>query len=450
MELVRRLRQANMVASTVAPPEAWRQLAQVPAHDVAAFVQQHLTRDGWHRVLQAKRHPGQPAAGTRLDLSNPTDFLDAVELALRPPVVATPEAPLAAASTDVLDEFVADRLPHMGRHLQGQVESLADAWWQPAESGGWFASPRGLWLRLSRGLRRTPAEAQVEAALREAALYSARTMGADAERDRTLARVDRLRAELRRQLKVFCEEEGLPLPKPYSREEAYALHLLTPYFVSLAEAERAIARRGSALARRQIALEGERTEARINHQLLPELLDTLYRVDPLREGFLREQIRHRSALIVSGVVAGVGGTLWGLVEGSLDVLTEGLSRYAPVLAPPLLVGVATLVAQTVAYGVPASGGLLAGFVALAAWNTLLTLIVTATIYGSWQYLAGRRPKATGAARTRTERKDHQGHGMEGTGAATGGSLVVGDVLGSQPGNGHPHAHAESGSADGQA
>ncbi len=35
-------------------------------------------------------------------------------------------------------------------------------------------------------------------------------------------------------MKVYFEEEGVPLPRPYSRDEPYSLQLLTAYFVSRA------------------------------------------------------------------------------------------------------------------------------------------------------------------------------------------------------------------------
>jgi hypothetical protein len=245
---------------------------------------------------------------------------------------------------------------------------------------------------------RARAQAQIESTLSEAALYAARMVGTDAERDLSLARVDRLRMQLRQQLQVYCEEQGIPLPKPFSSEEAYCLHLLTAYFVSLAEAEQAIAKRGSTLARRQIALEGERAEASLNSQLLPELLDTLSEVDPLREGFLREQVRHKSALMVSGVVGALGGSLWGLVESVTDVLSGGITRYAPVVAPPLLVALATLVAQTIVSGPPLTWAMLLDFTLRALWNGTITLGVTIVIYGCWQYFSHRQPRRNASPR----------------------------------------------------
>ncbi len=64
---------------------------------------------------------------------------------------------------------------------------------------------------------------------------------------------------------------------------------------------------------------------------------------------------------MSGVVGALGGSLWGPVESVTDVLIGGVSRYAPVVAPPLLVAPATLAAQTIVSGSPLTWAVLPDF-----------------------------------------------------------------------------------------
>ncbi len=448
-DLLNRLQAVHILDASWSPPDAWDRQVSLPVADVAATIRQYLSKDGWHQVIAAVRHPDHAATERSLDLSDPSDFLAAVELALAQGAVAQ-DTPAVKETSDVPAVVAGEGTTSMAEGLPEQDQSPGEALSQPAGHGAWLLSPRALWARLNAFVMRAHATAQIDGALNDAALYSARMRATDAERDISLARIDGLRAHLRRQLKVFCEEEGLPLPKPYSREEAYLLHLLTAYFVSLAETERAVAKHGSALARRQIALEGERTEARINSQLLPELLEALYEADPLREGFLRERMRHRSALIMSGLVGGLGGAMWGLLEGALDVLVAGLIRYAPVIAPALLIGLATLVALTVSNGPPLQVGFLMQYLTRALWNTVLALGVTATAYGCWRYFAARVPTGTGRGARVKSGQVGETLVAEVVGDGTQTSRAVDAVLHGRAGNGRSADRPGSNPASGQA
>jgi hypothetical protein len=234
------------------------------------------------------------------------------------------------------------------------------------------------------------------------------------EQEAILARVGKLREQLHRQLVVFCNEQGLPIPEPYSREEAYCLHLLSAYFVSLAEAEESVAKQASSLARRQIALEGKRAEAALDSKVLPELMDILLQVDPLVEIFQRERVRHKGALMAGSVIAAVGGVFWGVVEGVNDVFISGIARYAPVVAPPLLLGLVTLVAQTITNGVPLSWEMLGNYLVHAFWNSALALGATLVVYGCWQYILKRDRVADLTTQPTALEPPGDGNGVEAT------------------------------------
>jgi len=274
--------------------------------------------------------------------------------------------------------------------LDRQVRDLMQEQLEPAGVTTWLLSPRALINRLSARARRARTETQIKSAVSEAALHTARMVGTDTERDVALKRVEQLREQLEEQLRVFCEENGLPVPRPYSREEAYCLHLLNAYFVTMAEAEGTIARRGAALARRQINLEGQRAETRMDGRLLPELLEGRRESDPLRESLLRERMRHRLALLIGGAIGALGGGLWAVLESLSEVLVTGIARYAVVVAPALLIGLVTLVAQTLAYSGPLTLGIVGEFLARALWNGALGLGAAILVYGCWLYYAAQR------------------------------------------------------------
>ena len=401
LQLIARLREAQMIQGEITPPGEWILRSEVSVAGLVDLLKEHLSKEGWRRIVEAIRQHNRETEGPLWDLARPTDFLAAVEETL-----ARQQAPSETEELAVSD---------LSQALQRQVQSLMRERMKPAGLQGWLLSPRALIARLSARARQARTEAQIESALSEAALYAARMAGTDAERDVALTRVERLRQQLRPQLEVFCEEQGLPLPKPYSREEAYYLHLLHAYFVALAEAEDAIARRGAALARRQIALEGERAEDRINSRLLPGLVETRREINPLREALFRERMRHRIAMLVGGVIGAVGGGLWGVVESVTDLLVGGIARYAPVVAPALLVGLVTLVVQTVVYRGPFTLGVVAGFLFRALWNGLLTLGATILAYGCWLYIVSRRqePSASNPT-TETEAQEEQNNDAEAT------------------------------------
>ncbi len=441
IQLMNQLHEAAMLRNGFTPPTDWMQLTEVSTGELADVVQGHLSKKGWQRVLDATRYHNHEIAGSPWDLSRTSDFLAAAELALTRREVTVHCKKRNVALKEIFANLPAERISSLTRNLQRQMQVLIHALMKPTGVGDWLLSPKALWTRLSAHAMRARAEAQIESTLSEAALYAARMVGTDAERDLALARVDRLRTHLRQQLETYCEEEGIPLPKPFSREEAYCLHLLTAYFVSLAEAEQAIARRGAALANRQIALEGDRAEAHMNSQLLPELLDTLCEINPMREGFLRERVRHKSALMVSGVVAVVAGGVWALIESVSEVLIAGMTRFAPVVAPPLMVSIATLVAQTITQGPPLTWESLLDFTARALWNGILTLGGTLTVYGCWQYFNSRQPKGDTSAQEAATQAG-RGNDVESTEGVAQRGRSMGSLPIDQLHTGQPADHPE--------
>jgi hypothetical protein len=319
------------------------------------------------------------------DISQPADFIAAAELAL---------TRWEEASRDEL-AAVDDWAPSLRR----QVKTLMQSQLEPVGITAWLLSPRALINRLSARARRAHSETRIESAVSKAALQTARMVGTDTERDEALKRVELLRRKLGEQLLVFCEENGLALPRAFSREEAYCLHLLNAYFVALAEAEGMIAQRGTALARRQIALEGERAKARMDGRLLPGLMDSWQEINPLRESLFRERVRHKLALLVGGVFGAIVGSLWSIVESISNVLIAGVARQAVVIAPALLIGLMTLVAQTLAYSGPFTLHVITQFLARALWNSTLALGATILIYGCWLYFTSKRNHMTSEVRT---------------------------------------------------
>jgi hypothetical protein len=376
LRLLSQLEGAGMLKNSLTPPGEWILWSEVPTGDLVSALHEHLSKTGWQRILEALHWHNRQTDESLWDLSRTEDFVSAVELALARWEEATGDEP------SVTEDWVPA--------LQRQVKDLMQAQLRPASVYAWLLSPRALVGRLSARARRARTETQIENAVSEAALHAARMVGTDTERDVALTRVEQLREQLDGHLQVFCEEQGLPLPRPYSREEAYCLHLLNAYFVALAEAEDAIARRGASLARRQISLEGEQANARMDRQLLPGLLDAQREVNPLRESLFRERTRHKLSLLIGGLLGAVGGGLWGAVESVSDVLIAGVARYAAVVAPALLVGLLTLMAQTVAYSGPFTPGVVAQFIVRALWNGSLALGGTILVYGCWLYYVDQR------------------------------------------------------------
>ena len=359
------LKEAGLLGYAFKPPAEWESMSGVSSGELATTIRQHLTTSGWHQVIGAMRTHQQQSPELPWDLSKADDFLTAVKVAL-----------------------AREYSWPLGKPRKTQLQKMQ------VNGDGWSLSPVNLYAKLTAHARHAQAKAQREGALSQAALYTARMEGKKVERDRALGQVDRLRDQLQRQLQVFCQEQKIPLPAPYSNEEAYCLHLLAAYFVSLAEAEKVIAKRASTLANRQIAIEGERAEATIDARLLPSLLDSLGEVNPLREGFLRERIRHKIALTAGAIVGAFVGFFWGVVESVSEVVIVGVSHYAPVVAPALLVGLATLVAQTIAKGVPLMLDLLLQYLIRALWNGCLAFGVTLVVYGCWQYFQARDMRST--------------------------------------------------------
>ena len=383
--LINRFERAEMLNTPLRPRGEWILRSEVLVADLATTLHAHLSKNGWRRIVEALHWHNRQTGAPPWDISQPADFIAATELAL---------TRWEEASKDEL-AMIDDWAPSLRR----QVKTLMQSQLEPVGVTAWLLSPRALINRLSARARRAHSETQIESAVSEAALQTARMVGTDTERDVALKRVELLRKKLGEQLRVFCEENGLALPRAFSREEAYCLHLLNAYFVALAEAEGMIAQRGTALARRQITLEGERAKARMDGRLLPGLMDSWREINPLRESFFRERVRHKLALLVGGVFGAIVGSLWSIVESISDVLIAGVARQAVVVAPALLVGLMTLVAQTLAYSGPFTLHAITQFLARALWNGTLALGATILIYGCWLYFASRRNHMTSEART---------------------------------------------------
>lgn len=391
--LVEALRRTRMLNPVFKLPPEWSAQAEVAVAELVERLQSDLTRKGYHFLLEAMRVHNRQEPEDLWQITDAQDFLAAIQLALERQERLDQVEKGVVSIKELLIDIPGEKISNFARELQQQIHILSQALARSRNGNGWFFSPQALWLRLQARAKRLRAEAHIERTLSQAAQYTAHMVGSEVEREAVLARVDRLREQLRRQLEVFCQEHGLPIPEPYTREEAYCLHLLSAYFVALAEAEETVAKQASALARRQIALESRQAMANLDSNVLPKLMDTLLEVDPLIEVFLRERVRHRGALIASGVIAALGGVFWGIVEGVNDVFIAGITRYAPVVAPPLLLGLITLVAQTLRHGIPTSWEMLVSYFNQAVWNSALALGATLIAYGCWLYFARRGREA---------------------------------------------------------
>lgn len=390
MGLISRMRAAGMVVAAFSPPAEWVRWQEVPIEALCNTLQLYLTREGWRYLVRAQRQVNHDRPAEPLALSNPEDFLELVEQALENQIPAQESHRKSGETPPDFTLTQPAAVPTSGDGIAHRARQWLGSLTERMLTSESLPAPQATWVRLKAHAVRNDAQAQMERSLSEAARYAATMVGADAEREVVISRVEQLRNQMRNQLEVFCQEQGIPVPKPYSREEAYCLHLLTAHFVALVEAEAEIAKRGSALARQQIALEGERAAAHINQKLLPDLLDSLQQVNPLRERFLGEKVRHRSALLVGAVSAAVVGVILGVIEGISTVFLAAIARLAPVLAPASLVFLATLVAQTLALGGPPTLAMLPEFILSAAWNATLAFGVTLVAFGGWQYFTSRR------------------------------------------------------------
>lgn len=392
--LVEALRQSEMLDPTFELPPEWNTQAEVAVPELVERLSSRLTRKGYHYLLEAVRAHNRQEPESLWHIWIAQDFLEAIRLvAARQKILSQPEKRVVSIK-ELLIDIPGEKISNFAREIQQQLHIISQTLTRTQNGKGWLFSPRALWVRLQARARRLRAEAHIERTLSQAAQYTAHMVGSEVEREAVLARVDRLREQLRRQLEIFCEEHGLPMPEPYSREEAYCLHLLSAYFVALAEAEETVTKQAAALARRQIALESRQAMANLDSHVLPKLMDTLFQVDPLIEGFLRERVRHRGALITSGLIAALGGVFWGIIESVNDVFIGGITRYAPVVAPPLLLGLITLALQTMRFGVPASWEMLLRYLNQAAWISALALNATLIAYGCWQYFINRGREAS--------------------------------------------------------
>jgi hypothetical protein len=376
LRLINRLDNAGMLTDELAPRGNWILQSGVPEDEFARVLQQHLSKRGWQRVVEAMHQHNRANSGSQWDLAETSGFMAALNQALGQHQAAVG---VEAASTQDLTS-----------DMWQQVKGLMEEQLAPTNLTDWLLSPRALVKRLSARGRRAHTETQIEDAVTHARLQAARIVGTDAERDVALTRVDQLRRELGNQLDVFCEEHGLDRPQPYSREEAYCLHLLNAYFVALAEAEGTIAERGAALAKRQISLEGERAAVRMDSQLLPTLVTQRREVNPLRESLFRERVRHRVAMVIGGLFGAIAGGVWSVVEAVSDVFISAVARYAIVLAPALLIFLLTLVAQTVSYDALLTLNVISEFLVRALWNGTLAFGTTVLVYGCWLYYQSRR------------------------------------------------------------
>jgi hypothetical protein len=371
-------------------PEDWRNKREFSANELSNLIRGHLSREGWQRLLEAFRYHNHQPEVTLWDLSNASDFLETLEFALAYDEVTIWSGKRKDRSRSMIREIFGPRwIAGLAHGLGQSVRSWLARHSKPAPTSGQVSPPAAFIEWLGTRVNRARAEARANRALSQVASYVTRSLRNDMEREAFLQRVNWLRSQMQEQLEVFCEDEGIPQPKPHSREEAIYLHLLSAYFVALAEAEERLKQRSSQLAQRRIALEEQRIRARTNSEVLPELLEVLQETDPLREGLVRERIRHRIVLTVGGIATAIGSGLWGAVEAILDVLIAGISRFAPVMAPPMLVGLVTLVAQTLSLGIPLTVRDTILFFGRALWNATLALGATLIAYGCWLYFTKR-------------------------------------------------------------
>ncbi len=397
MEVARlliRLHEAGMLDAEFAFPEEWRHKREFSAEELTSLIRRHLSREGWQHLLEAFRYHNRQPDILLWDLSTPSDFLAALEFTISSDEMHIWEGRRKSHSRPMLKQIfdvrrIGQLFRGLGRRLLNQSAGSS-----PASDG---SSPFLTFMDgLNSAFDKARARARTNRALNQVASYVARALRDDMEREIFLQRVNRLRSQMQEYLDVFCEEEGIPKPKPYSRDEAIYLHLLSTYFVAIAEAEEQLKQRANQLAQRKISLEEQRVRARLNSEMLPELLEVLQETDPLREGLLRERIRHKIALTIGSVVTAIASGFWEAIEATFEASIIGIARFAPIVAPAMFVGLITLAAQTVKRGIPLTLEEALLFFGSALWNSMLALGATLLAFGCWQYFT-KRGKSKGSA-----------------------------------------------------
>ncbi len=388
--LLNRLHESGMLDSEFAFPEDWHHKREFSADEISGLIRGHLLRAGWQRLLEAFRYHNRQPDITLWDLSDASDFLAALEFAVAADEILIWEGKGKKHSRSMIRAiFDGRRIARLVHGFGQRFQAWAGGSSKPDPASGGAPALQTFVGGLSSAVYKARAKARADRVLDHLASYVTRVLGNDMEREAFLQRVNRLRSQMQEQLEVFCEEEGIPKPKPYSRGEAIYLNLLSAYFVAIAEAEERLRQHGNQLARQKIALEEQRVKARFNSEVLPELLAALQETYPIQEGLLREHIRHRIMLAVGSVATAVGSGLWSLVESVFEVFITGIARFAPIVAPPMLVGLITLVVQTMQRGFPLTLADALLFFGNALWNAILALGITLLSYGCWLYFTKR-------------------------------------------------------------
>jgi hypothetical protein len=390
-ELISRLQMAGLLGHSFKIHRDWHRGGEIPLEQFISVLRAHLTPLGYHRILQTTRNHNRQIPDGRWELSRPHDFLNALEAALATCDISSSDGDKQVVAFKGSPSSVQEgQVSSLVQELQYQVCVILESLRGQVQTSRWNFSLKSLWSKFESYLRKVGAQAQIDHILRRVALLAARDLREEVKCAATLARIDRLRSLLRNQLQSYCEESGFPMPKPYSLEEAYCLHLLTAYYLSLAEAEKRLTKQWTEITKRELNLTQQIEQAKTDAASLSELMDILSRVDPLRESLFRERVRHRIAILVGALVAAVGGVIYGFLESLQSIFIYGLAQYAPIMTPPLLVGLITLVAQTVVGGMPLTLKVLLDYLARSLWNATLAFGITLTVFGCWQYIRSHR------------------------------------------------------------
>jgi hypothetical protein len=197
-----------------------------------------------------------------------------------------------------------------------------------------------------------------------------------------------VRRDLRPTVRQICERNGLDVPAPFSDEERVAVELVNAYQSAMTEMARERKRAGHRLAKRQVKHEADLARERIDHRMLPALLDQATATNPVRESLTRERARHLALTIGGGLASFVVGVLLAPFAALVETAVLVLSTNAVVLAPALATVVASLLVQTVAFHGDLTWGAVGGMCVRALWVGFVVLLASAVVFSLWHATKG--------------------------------------------------------------
>ena len=146
--LVNRFERAGMLNTRLTPRGEWILRSEVLVADLASALQEHLSKTGWRRIVEAMHWHNRRTNAPLWDISQPADFIAAAELVLTRWEEALKDEPAA----------VDDWAPSLRR----QVKTLMQSQLEPVGVTAWLLSPRALISRINARARRAHTDSDRE------------------------------------------------------------------------------------------------------------------------------------------------------------------------------------------------------------------------------------------------------------------------------------------------